>query len=501
MSLRPPSQSLSSRRRLAERGVLLLVCLVLNVGRAGPVELSRQTITLPASARTPLFVDIDGDGRADLLVLDSAEHSILNYHQHASGFSNTPDQVVPLPPQTAWIAPCDVAAHPGLELLFSTAGGLVYSRQDGGLFETQRRTLVEASQIFTDFDFPVLALVTTNKAGTNTLIPVISAGQTVLYQRNSAYEWSAGPPVKLEVIQSAWFLDLDPRLRRDRWSRRDPWTMGTHPGHDLHVERAFLANAEPRKDEKLENDSLRKIVADMKKKTEASPPNFNRLDVDGDGREDLILWQVSGKLDIKTDLYLFLRGADQKLPEQPTQILHCHGFPIPLGSTDEWSPAGDLVGDGHCELALVELSSTFITTSGAVKTALSHGMDWSLTIRPFRHGAFARNPEASLPVTAILPSEVVSGWPFFILGDFNGDGRADLLVRRSDTQWNVYFSATDGKWFAPQPALTFEAPAQGMIEITDLNGDGLSDIVWHDLDRHSLAIFLSPSRPAKGKNP
>ena len=57
------------------------------------------------------------------------------------------------------------------------------------------------------------------------------------------------------------------------------------------------------------------------------------MGVDGDGREDLILWQVSGKLDVKTDLYLFLRGADQKLPERPTQILHCRGFPIPVEFT------------------------------------------------------------------------------------------------------------------------------------------------------------------------
>ena len=59
---------------------------------------------------------------------------------------------------------------------------------------------------------------------------------------------------------------------------------------------------------------------------------MDRVDVDGDGREDLVLWQVSGKLDIKTDIYIFLRGADQKWPERPTQVLHCRGLPIPTGS-------------------------------------------------------------------------------------------------------------------------------------------------------------------------
>jgi hypothetical protein len=101
----------------------------------------------------------------------------------------------------------------------------------------------------------------------------------------------------------------------------------------------------------------------------------------------------------------------------------------------------------------------------------------------------------------ILPSEALSEWTIFIEGDFNGDGRPDLLVRRSDTQWNIFPSTTDGRWFAPQPVLTFEAPARGYVEINDLNGDGLADIIWHEPDEHRLSIFMSPSRQAKGKTP
>ena len=49
--------------------------------------------------------------------------------------------------------------------------------------------------------------------------------------------------------------------------------------------------------------------------------------------------------------------------------------------------------------------------------------------------------------------------------------------------------------------MTFDTPARGHIEIKDLNGDGLADIVWHEPDESRLSIFLSPSRQAKGKNP
>ncbi len=98
----------------------------------------------------------------------------------------------------------------------------------------------------------------------------------------------------------------------------------------------------------------------------------------------------------------------------------------------------DLDGDGYCELVLLEFKTSITSASGLVETALSHGLDWSLTIRSFHHGAFSRSPDASVPVTMVLPAEVLAGWPIFIQGDFNGDGRPDLLVRRSETQWNIF---------------------------------------------------------------
>jgi hypothetical protein len=490
-----PSQlrASSGARLLPACGAILLMFLAVNAGRAGPVELSRQTITLPPNAGEPLFVDIEGTGRCNLLVIDPVEKKLLNYRQRPDGFSNPPDQAIPLPPQTAWVALCDVDAHPGLELLFSTATGLVYSRQNAGLFESERHTLIEASQGFTNFDFPILSRLGANKAGTNVLIPVISAGQAVLYHRNSAYEWSPGPPLALDVKQTAWHIDLNP------WS--DLWALGPNPARSLSVQQFFPAKPDPKRDEELENEAIRKIIDDIKKGPGAFPPRTVRMDVDGDGREDLVLWHVSGKIDVKTDIYVFLRGADQKLPERPTQILRCRGFPIPTGSTSKVSPVIDLKGDGKCELVLLELKTGITSASGLVDTMLSHGFDWALTIRSFHHGAFSRSPDASVPVRTSLLSEFSFEWPVFIQGDFNGDGRPDLLVRGLGTQWNIFPSTTDGRWFAPQPAMTFDEPGRGYIEINNLNGDGLSDIIWHDLQKPNLSIFMSPFHQAKGKNP
>lgn len=475
---------------------VLLIFLATNAGWAAPVELPRQAITLPPNADAPIFADVDGAGRCDLLVLDPVEKKLLNYHQRPDGFSNSPDQVILLPPQTAWVAVCDVDAHPGLELLFSTANGLVYSRQNAGLFESERRTLIQASQPFTNFDFPVLTLLSTNKDGTTALIPVISGGHALLYKRNSSYEWSPGPPLILDAKQTVWHVNRHP------W--HDSWTIGPHPAHSLNVEQSFRATTEPERDNQPENDTIRKIIADMKANPAGWRPGMARVDVDGDGREDLVLWQGTAKLDFKTDIYIFLRGADQKLPERPSQVLHCSGFPIPIGSigsTYRETPVHDLDGDGVCELVLLEPTTVFTSPSGLVKTALTHGVDCSITIRSFHRGAFSRSPDASVPVTILLTLDELTGWPFCIQGDFNGDGRPDLLIRRSETQWNIYLSTTDKRWFAPEPAMTFNAPSRGYLQIQDLNGDGLADIIWHELDGPNLSIFMSSARQSKGKNP
>jgi hypothetical protein len=269
----------------------------------------------------------------------------------------------------------------------------------------------------------------------------------------------------------------------------------------LHVSQSFRAKPDHRRDQKLESEAIRKVIDEMTKTGNGGPPQMERVDVDGDGREDLVLWQPKGTPPLKTDVCIFLRGADQQLPERPTQVLHCRGFPIPIGSFYDASPVRDLNGDGVCELVLLDFKTSIVSANSVVEVFLSHGIDWALTIRTFQHGAFSGGPDASVPVKGLLASQYSGGWGYFIQGDFNGDGHPDLLVQRTETQWNIFFSTADGRWFAPEAAMTFDVSAQGYMEIKDLNGDGLSDIIWHEPDEHRFSIFMTPTRQAKGSHP
>lgn len=504
----------SADRRCADSGgvwlAALLLGLTLELGwAAGPpprpaepafpapppaenaVASTPTVIVLPTNPSPPAFIDYDGDGLADLLVIDASAKELLVYRQRSNGFPHDPDQVLGLPPQTVWVSLLEVDVHPGRELLFSTATGLVYSWQTAGRFEAEQRPLIHASQVFTNSDYPYVAYgLSTNRVGTNGFIPVISDDHAVVYRRGTNAAWQPEPPLPLKLIRSSWGLDSDPRL--------PDWTLGAAPGRRVRAAQFFRAKPEPRLKEAPETEVLRRLVGEMNKTPAASPPIIERLDVDGDGQEDALVWQGGGKnpLEFKTDIYVFLRGADHQLPARPSQTLHARGLPIPLGNTTTWSPMGRLKGDGSPQVVLLEFNTRFATASGLLDTAISHGLNWLLTVRPFRNGYFSASPEASVPVKLMAPYTVLTGWNIFITGDFNADGRPELLIRRSDTQWQVFFSTADGSWFNPQPALKFEAAARGYPEIRDLNADGRADILWHEPEAHRLSVFLTP--PARG---
>jgi hypothetical protein len=434
--------------------------------------------------------DVNEDGLLDLLAIGPLENKLWVYRQRNSGFPATPDQAIDLPAQTAWLAVCDVEAHPGLELLLSTARGLSYLRQNGGAFESQPRDLVQESQVFTN-DTParLLSLQTLTNAA-SPVLPVISASQAILYARNRAGEWAPGPPLTLHEKKTEWSID-----------RGSEWSMGSTRPRGLGIRRSFLVSPAEEPWKKAEEEAVAKILIDKER-----PRRVDDLDINGDGRPDLVLWRLKGDLDPKTDILVFLRGANNRLPQQPTQILHCRGLPVRVGHNPEGSPALPrsspvcaLTSKRGCELVLATPRTTITSASGLVDLVLSGSLAMTLTIRTFQHGLFSTSPDASVHVTTMVPTEVGMDDLFLIDGDFNGDGRTDVLVQRSPTRWDVVFSSARG-WFADRPGASFEIPAEGNFVIQDLNSDRLSDLVVQAWEEPTLFIFLSQSGSAKPRS-
>jgi len=83
----------------------------------------------------------------------------------------------------------------------------------------------------------------------------------------------------------------------------------------------------------------------------------------------------------------------------------------------------------------------------------------------------------------------VLGWTPVALGDFNGDGKADLFWRNADGRNLVWF--LDGATLASSAPVESLASGQWVpAQIADFNGDGLADIFWRNTTSGLNAIWF-----------
>ena len=92
-----------------------------------------------------------------------------------------------------------------------------------------------------------------------------------------------------------------------------------------------------------------------------------------------------------------------------------------------------------------------------------------------------------------IPSKILSftdtiNTQWFKVGDFNGDGKTDLIIRVNDDRnlWRTYFS--NGKSLLS--SATFLVDSDKDLSICDINGDGKDDIILHPSD-NQIFVYLS----------
>jgi len=103
------------------------------------------------------------------------------------------------------------------------------------------------------------------------------------------------------------------------------------------------------------------------------------------------------------------------------------------------------------------------------------------------------------PNDANALSTVPTSWTVVGTGDFNGDGRADILWRNSDGTLSDWLGKTNGG-FAPNDAaaLSLVPTSWKVVATGDFNGDGRADILWRN-DNGTLSNWLG--RPDGGFSP
>ena len=201
-------------------------------------------------------------------------------------------------------------------------------------------------------------------------------------------------------------------------------------------------------------------------------------DLDGDGHDDIV-WEHAGQLVI----WYMVNGV--KIAESVRS----------LPATWRIQAVGDFDGDGRADLLLRQLPSCVPATRGC---SLPGGLPagqlqiWFRGENPV--GDFSVYPPVYPSVFAsslnypAAPSPVDLSWTVKGVGDFDGDGRSDILWQDTNSDVAVWSMAGGVKvkfGYADGSALS----AWQIQGVGDFDGNGRSDILW----RHTggaLAIWL-----------
>lgn len=192
-------------------------------------------------------------------------------------------------------------------------------------------------------------------------------------------------------------------------------------------------------------------------------------DVNGDGRQDVIV------LDTNRGQWQVAQSAGGKLVPAvgDRNFLWLENFAVGA----DWVPlVGDFNGDGKTDVA------AYHRTSGELRVALSTGAHFA---EVFVAGAGVAGTSAKVPHSWLKGWVKGTDWNVAV-GDFNGDGRSDLVAWNSRTgDWKVALS--DGKRLTPTLGhlspywrREFGVGERWQLLTGDVDGDGRDDVLLVD---------------------
>ena len=446
-----------------------------------------------------LFCDLDGDHLKDAVLIGSSNVCVY-FQDPKQGFSRQPQLQFKLDdrPATVWPARLGQTAE---SLLVMTSEGVTQLDFTNRTSPPVSHQIIQQPTIIPESGEPnVLSLSLSAKTGTAwplLLVPVAAGLQVWQYRGqwqqaqfiehalNTRHAPSISPGYDVRYNFSVCLTDTRGSGRDDLMIKRDAagaeiytlYLQGTNG----------LFNLEPALSYTNVDDWHTTV-------------NWN--DINHDGRLDLIKSTFSdepsfvpGLQSSKVLVAEYLADGHGQIPARPQQVFR----------KSDWSgflPMTDLDGDGLMDLVLGYLP---IDARDGLRNMITAGqVNLTLRFHFFRPGTgFPKEPDCQCQLPVYFDKDLV--WStqnriyyerFVSLnGDFNGDGKKDILVRDRSDAISVYCFNSRESGFSRKPDVQFACPeTMGGWAIQDLNGDGISDLVVKLRGEDIYRVFTSQGK-------
>jgi len=487
-------------------GLRILVALALEITILSICSVSAKpvfnTSEIEGSGAEVIFCDLDGRHSKDIVLVDGLNLCI--FFQEAKGFSRGPQQRHQLDKRPSLLWPARLGKM-GDSLLLMTSDGvteLYFTNRTSP--PAQRQILKQKTIVPESLEKPEAKCfpLSANTTGGSSLIIVPVADGLQIWRHDESWH-------QAQFLERAVEAHLYPSIRDPGYNRTFDLQMsiGDLNGdgrEDLIVMRNERGGMEHYSIYLQQTNGLFGVEPAFIYTNKADwRTALSWIDINRDGKVDLIrntfldeAFFVPGMRSGKVLVGVHLAGEEGRIPPEPQHVFRKHDWSSAL-------PLVDVDGDGFLDMVVGYIP---INPREARKAITAQQIDFNLKFYFFRAGTgFQKEPDCEHDVLLHFNNELLFTterrlyYEQFINlnGDFNGDGKKDLLAKDHKDEISVYFFMSREKGFSREADLRFKCPEPiDWWEVRDINGDGISDLVLKLQGQKIIRLFTSQRHEA-----